>query len=116
MANSHGKFFNRVKIAREALREKAEEIIEEYLDVAMKAKDAGDYETAAKSLQWLIEHMPADDDGKGIVDTSVDKQKQQLVEKPAGPAIQIGIQVGGIGAGQQQPALPAPKVEIIDVK
>lgn len=109
-------YFSKVKIARQLLREKSEEILAEYLDIVAKAKDAGDYEVAAKSLQWLIDHMPADDDGSRVVDQSVDK-KQEVVEKgPVGPTIKIGIAVGGLGG---QKALPKPgtipiTAEIID--
>lgn len=88
-------FFPKVKEAREALKERAVEIMQQMLDTAQKATDAGDYETAAKIYQWLMEHMPAEE-GTRIVDNSVDKQQQQI-EKPSGPAIQIGIQVGGAG-------------------
>lgn len=97
-------FFSKVKVARELLREKSEEILREYLDIVQQAKVAGDYETAAKSMQWLIEHMPADEDGGRMVDQSIDK-RQEVNQKPTGPAIQIGIAVGGVG---KQLALPKP--------
>jgi hypothetical protein len=105
-------FFTKIQQAREALRDKADKIIEEYLDIAVQAKAAGDYETAYKALQWLIEHMPADEDGKGVVDTSVDKQKQQ-VAAPTGPAIQIGIKVGGTGDVGSFP-VPTVGVKVLD--
>lgn len=82
-----------------------------------EARVSGDYETAAKSLQWLIEHMPADEGGDRMVEVSVDKKQEQIQKGPVGPAIQIGIQVGGLG----QRSLPEPKkpsdvseAEIID--
>ncbi len=108
--------FSKVALARELLREQASKILEDYLEVVAKAKDAGDYETAAKALQWLIEHMPADEAGDRLVDVSVDKkQQQQIVQAPA--PVQIGIMVGGLG---QQKALPKPKdkpiVEIVDAE
>ena len=110
-------FFTKVKVARELLKEKSEEILKEYLDVVQKAKDSGDYETAAKALQWLIEHMPADEDGERMVAQSVDK-KQEVVEKQTGPAIQIGIQVGGAGQKAlpvaKPKALPAVTAEVVD--
>lgn len=105
------KFFSKVYQAREALRDKADKILEEYLDVAVQAKEAGDYETAMKTLQWLLEHMPADEGGKALVDTSIDKQKQIDKSGPTGPAIQIGIAIGGVGKAQK--ALPS--VEVVDV-
>jgi hypothetical protein len=111
-------FFTKVKIARELLREKSEEILADYLDVVAKARDAGEYEVAAKSLQWLIEHMPADEDGKGLVDVSVDKKQQAVVQGPTGPTIQIGIQVGGLDKKQlpidKPKELPAVEAEVID--
>ena len=98
-------YFSKVRYARELLREKSQELLEEYLDVVKHAKEAGDYETAAKALQWLIDHMPADEDGGRIVEQSVDK-KQQVVEKQRGPEIKIGIAVGGLGENRK--ALPKP--------
>lgn len=110
-------FFTKVKVARELLRQKAEDIINEYMDVAAKAKDAGDYQTAAKALQWLIEHIPAEEDGTRIVDSSIDKQVAP-VQQDNRPAIQIGIQVGGITP--KQLAVPKPKElvkgEVIDAE
>jgi hypothetical protein len=99
----HKGYFPKIKEAREALREKAVEIMEQYIANAKEAQADGDYEVAAKSLQWLMEHMPADEHGDRVVETSVDKQKQQ--EKPVGPGVHIGIVVGGV----QAPALPEPK-------
>lgn len=107
------KHFGKAAAIREMIRDHAQKIVEEYLDVAAKAKDAGDYETAQKALQWLMEHMPADEDGKTIVDVSVDKQKQIAAPQQTGPAIQIGIQVGGIGVTAQK-ALPQVTAEIIE--
>jgi len=116
-ARIHKGFFTKVKVARELLRSKAEDIINEYMDVAAKAKDAGDYLTAAKALQWLIEHMPSEEDGTRIVDGSVDKQITP-VQGDSRPTIQIGIQVGGSAPNQLPIAKPRelPKVEVIDVK
>ena len=99
-------FFSKVKIARQLLKEKSEEILKQYLLVVDEARASGDYETAAKSLQWLIEHMPSDEDGDRMVEVSVDKKQEAKQTGPVGPAIQIGIAVGGIGAGQK--ALPKP--------
>jgi hypothetical protein len=108
-------FFTKVKVARDLLRDQADVILRDYLDVVNKARDAGEYETAAKALQWLIEHMPSEDDGTRIIDTSVDKDMKPVVQEQR-PAIQIGIQVGGVRApnelsGKKQKALPS--VEII---
>jgi cytochrome c-type biogenesis protein CcmH/NrfG len=113
--NQHKMHFSKVRIARELLREKSEQILQQYLTVVEKAQEAGDYETAAKALQWLMDHMPADDDGGRLVDVSVDKKQQAVERGPTGPAIQVGIVVGGVG----QKSLPIDKpsdikVEIVD--
>lgn len=103
-------YFSKVKVARELLKERAAELLEEYLDVVRRAKESGDLETAAKSLQWLLEHMPADE-GERIVERSVDKQADVQKQGPVGPAIRIGIAVGGLG----QKALPMPKPSDADM-
>jgi hypothetical protein len=106
--------FARVKAARELLREKAEELFTAYMDVIQKATDSGQYETAAKHLQWLIDHMPAAEDGQRMIDHSVDKNPQANLPQQVDttPRIQIGIKVGGIGDDLKK--LPEPKVEVID--
>src|SRR5690348_11991394 len=79
MANIDSKqLFSKVRAARELLRERASEILEQYLAVVAEAQAAGEYEVAAKSLQWLIEHMPKEDDGSTIVERSVDKEQPQI--------------------------------------
>jgi hypothetical protein len=105
-------YFSKVAIARQLLREKAEVLLTEYMDVVMKAKEAGDYETAAKALQWLIDHMPSEaEDGGRLVEQSVDKKQEVKQQGPTGPAIQIGISVGGVN----QKALPIAKPDDIVV-
>ena len=106
-ARKHKGFFTKVRVARELLKEKSEDILKEYLDVVQQAKVAGDYESAYKALQWLIEHMPADDDGSRLVEQSVDK-KQEASQQQTGPAIQIGIAVGGL-CPQRQISLKKPE-------
>ena len=82
-----------------------------YMENAKKAQDAGDYETAAKQLQWLLEHMPSDE-GVKVIDQSVDKKVIAEGPKNTGPMIQIGIQMGGT----KKPAeLPVARAEVIDV-
>lgn len=101
-------YFNKVKVARQLLRDQAEEILKQYMEVVQEARDAKDFETAAKMLQWLVEHMPADEDGERMVEKSIDKQQQVIETGPSGPAIQIGIQVGGAG-GPKAIAIKKPK-------
>jgi hypothetical protein len=109
-------FFSKVRIARELLKEKAEEILTEYMEGVKKAQDAGNHDAALKALQWLMEHMPADE-GERVVDVSVDKKQESSQRGPEGPKIQIGIAVGGLG----QRSLPNPEkprelptVEVLD--
>lgn len=106
--------FAKVKAARELLREKAEELLAEYLDIIKSAKDAGQYDTAAKHMQWLIDHVPAEEDGQRMIDHSVDKNPQAGIPQQVDttPRIQIGIKVGGIGDDLKK--LPEPKVEVIN--
>ena len=102
-------FFTKVKVARDLLRERADVLLQQYLNIVDMATAAGDYETAAKAMQWLMDHMPAEDDGTRIVDVSVDK-KQQQVQPQALPQIQIGIAVGGVSkelSAKKVKALPA---------
>lgn len=108
-------YFSKVAIARQLLKEKAEDILKQYLLVVDEARASGDYETAAKSLQWLIEHMP-NEEGERMIEVSVDKKIEEKQTGPVGPAIQIGIAVGGLG----QRSLPNPEkpkeisVEVVD--
>jgi hypothetical protein len=96
-------YFSKVAVARALLREKAEDILQQYLRVVDEARVSGDYETAAKSLQWLIEHMPNDDDGAPMVQVSVDKKVQAVEKGNSGPSISIGIAVGGLGPQRSLP-------------
>ncbi len=97
-------------MAREKLAEKAEEILNLQLLIIKQAITAGDYETAAKANQFLIEHMP-NQDGETMVDVSVDKPKQ-IEQKGGAPQINIGFALGGI----TPKALPQPAVEVIEVE
>lgn len=108
---------SKVAIARELLRERSQEILEKFLDNIAQAQAAGNYDVAAKQLQWLMEHMPADAEGAKIVDRSVDKQADQVQKQgPVGPAIKIGIQVGGLGANSlPNPPKPSELPKVIDV-
>jgi hypothetical protein len=99
-------FFSKVTVARQLLRDKAEDILKEYLDIAAQAKAAGDYESAYKALQWLIDHMPKEGDGEALVGRSADKEAPQLPSSgDSKPRIMIGIQVGGA-----QKALPTATI------
>jgi len=92
---------------------RAEEILNKYQRLIDQAAAAGDYETALRHMQHLIDHMPTDE-GTRLVDMSIDKAAQAETG-PRGPTIQIvGINMGGVGNAPKQ--LPSPAVEVIDVK
>jgi len=91
---SPSRAFPRVKEAREALREKALEILESYLETVKSAKAKGDDKLVLESLQWLMARIP-EVDGQRMLDASVDA-KNQLPQGPTGPTINIGLAVGGI--------------------
>lgn len=108
-------YFPKVKQAREALTARAMEILDNYIAVIQSAQADGNYEVAAESLQWLMEHMPMVDNQR-MIDVHID---HQITSKtPAGPAINIGFQLGGMPTlGGALP--PVPTVTLIpegDVK
>lgn len=96
-------YFPKVKAARKALQAKIDKIVDDHLDTIAKAVEAGEYESALKAQQWIIEHS-ADDDGTRVVDISVDKPK--VVDRPTGPTLQIGFAIGGLQAPQEPLVLP----------
>lgn len=101
-------YFGKVKQARAALKERANEILDQYLDVIREARAAGDLELAAESLRYLMDHMP-DEDGETMIGGSVDRKQQITEQASTGPNIKIGIALGGIDHSQQR-ALPAISV------
>jgi hypothetical protein len=103
--------FSSVKKAREALKERAAEILEAYLALAAQASADKDFETAADILWKLLDHTPEDEDGNRVLESSVSKQVNSKNQGQIGPAIQIGIQLGGIGT----PIKELPSAEVIDV-
>lgn len=97
-------YFSKVKEAREALKDKALELYEQY-DLAIKdALASQQFDVALAAMQWLMEHMPAEADGTKIIDISVDKPKQ--IKEGGAPVVQIGFKLGGI----DQVALPPANV------
>lgn len=104
-----GNYFSSVRKAREALRERAFELLDGYIAVIKQAAAAGDYETAAKGYQHLLEHMPPED-GMRMIELSVDKPVQ--VERKPGPSINIGFAIGGIPQ-TQHPRLQPATIDII---
>jgi len=94
MSNIGGKSFSSVKKAREALRGRAEELLQEFIDTIRAAKAAGKYEEALKAQQWLLDHIPAED-GERLLDPSSDKPKPQI-EGPKGPLVSMNFELGGV--------------------
>jgi hypothetical protein len=104
-----GPAFSSVRKARALLKERAEELLNKYIKIVDQAAAAGDFETAQKGIQWLVDHIPSED-GERVFDISVDKIVQD--SKTSGPAIQIGVVIGGMG----QNALPeSSTLKVIDV-
>lgn len=101
-------FSSRVQEAREALRDRAIDILEAMLAVTVEARANKDYEVAADTLKWLYEHLPSDADGNRVIDSSAAKVKE--IEAPTGPQIAIGIQLGGMSPKY----LPSSTTQIID--
>jgi hypothetical protein len=96
------RIFPKVQAAREILRERAMEILEAYLATIAEARAAGDFEVATKCLQFLMEHMP-EEEGVRLLDISVDRPRE--VESKGGPAINIGIALGGMNQPKELPAV-----------
>lgn len=104
-------YFPRVTEARNFLRDKAKDLLELQIKLIMEAAASGEYESATKANQWLIEHLPAGDDGVRVIDTSASKPKE-IAQGTVGPTVNIGIAFGGIQASE------APKQvtgEVIDI-
>jgi len=93
LVNVGGHYFPKVKKARQALKEHAEEIYQEYRQAIQTALSAGEYEPALKAYQHLLDHMP-EEDGERLLDASVDKVKP-IDSGPNGPVINIGLRIGG---------------------
>lgn len=101
--------FPKVREAREALRAKAVELYEQYDQAIKDALAAQQFVVAIEAMQWLMEHMPADEQGVTMVDISVDKPK--MVETKVGPAINIGFALGGIASETKQ--LEAAVIDVV---
>src|SRR3954468_7834200 len=107
MAREH---FSKVKAAREAFRDKAQDLLDQYQKAITAALAAGEYEAAIKALQWGLEHAPADEDGVRVMDQSIDKPK--IESKPTGPQISIGFALGGLTNANQPKALPEAIIDL----
>ena len=96
-----GPHFSSVKKAREALKERAQEILDLQMTIIKAAIANGDFETAAKANQFLLEHIPAEDNQR-LLDTNVDKQQ---IESKSGPNINIGFAIGGVSQKELPPII-----------
>ena len=96
-----GQEFPKVREAREALRQKAVGIWERYEAMIVQAVAAGEFDVANSAYQFLITHMPADEDGTRMVDVSIDKQEKKDNRRQM-PSVNIGFKLGGV----DQKALP----------
>lgn len=88
-----------VQKARQALTDRAHEILDRYLKIAEKADAVGNLELAADMYQWLMDHTPAED-GQHMLDPSVDKKQLETSNKPTGPSVYIGLAIGGVNVPQ----------------
>lgn len=87
-------FASKVQAAREHLKERALDYIAQMETIVAQAVAKGELEVAKEALQWLIEHSPADDEGRRSIEQSVDKK--QIEQSRGGPTINIGFKLGGV--------------------
>lgn len=103
------KHFPRIREARELLLAQAEELIQLKIKIAKDAMSVGDFETADNCINWLLEHMPANE-GMKVIEASIDKAPAPSAASK-GPQIQIGVILGGVNAPKS-----LPSSTVIDVK
>lgn len=102
-------YFSKVKEARAALAAKALDLFTMYERLIKDAIEAQDFDTAQKGLQYLLMHMPKDDDGTTLLEPSVDNTPSK--EKgSSGPTIKIGVMLGGVNRPPELP--PAIDVDV----
>lgn len=99
--------FSKVKQAREALRERANEILDGYLELIKTAQAAEEFQVAAEGYQFLLKHMPKDEEGNLLLEPPIDKGPGGKTG-PVGPTIQIGIALG--------PRPTLPPADVIDIE
>ena len=101
-------YFSKVKEAREKISSEALELYDMYKGLIRDAIVAHDFETASKGLQFIMDHIPADDEGTRLLDPSVDKTDINK-KGNSGPIINIGIKLGGI---PKQAELPPSVIDV----
>ncbi len=102
--------FPKIRQAREALQRRALEITNLYIQNAKQAMKKGQHDVAQSSLEYLLGHMPKDEDGQVIMGPSVDKALVEAGNK--GPLIQIGFKLGGVADTK---ALPEAVIDVTPV-
>lgn len=110
-----GPAFSSVRKAREALKARANEILDRYIRGLDMALANGDYETFQKGYQYLLDHMPAED-GERLVEVSIDKTATEKQLGSGGPQVQIGVIIGGVEAARQLTDGTHPDVQVINVE
>lgn len=111
-------YFPKVTEARNFLRDKAKELLELQIKLIIEAAASGEYESATKANQWLIEHLPAGDDGVRVIDTSASKPKELGEGGKQGPTINVGIAFGGLQSQEEPKQVTGEVIDIaaIEVK
>lgn len=94
-------YFSKVKEARSALAAKALALFEGYEALIKEAIANQEFEVAAQGFQYLLDHMPKDEEGITLLDPSVDKVQKKV--SGGGPTIKIGIAVGGLPNNKELP-------------
>lgn len=102
-------YFSKVKQAREAIKERAIELVELQFQIIVEAIAKGQLEVAAKANQFLLEHAAEDEEGNRILDMSIDKPK--VIEGYQGPSIQIGLNLGGMNQPKALPKVTEVPIE-----
>jgi hypothetical protein len=95
-------YFSKVKEAREALASKSIELFDTYMVLIKEALAAQEFDVAQRGLQFLMEHIPKDEDGVTFLDPSIDKS-DKTSKGPSGPVIKIGFALGGISPQKELP-------------
>lgn len=100
--------------------DKADDIMRLAMTVAEEALKAGDFKAAAEQTQFLLKHVPKDQDGVRVLDHDVDK-KVEGEGKSSGPQVILGIKFGGIlPAKNETPDLVTEgtpiDVEVVEIK
>ena len=103
-------YFSKVKEARELLQSQARVYLRLHKRNIKEAMLDGDHETAAKAIQWALEHV-TDDDGSTPISPSVDIPRPSAGNM--GPIINVGFQIGGLAKSLAVAETTTPSVEAL---